>query len=203
MRRIEGREEFGSLLNELGLVGTGVEIGVFQGEFAEVLLRHWHGSQLVLVDPWRHLPEYLDSYNLPDAEMHRNYEITCRRLRRFDDRVIYLRSESGAVVEEFENDTFDFIYLDANHAYKAVAFDLAAWYPKLKRGGIMSGHDYFDAYADEDFEPILEDRRYDRAKLVSYGVKSAVDEFVSRRGIRLFLTRERLPSWYFQKPTDS
>ena len=48
-------------------------------------------------------------------------------------------------VDLFQNESLDFIYIDARHDYKAVWDDLEAWFPKLRKGGLFSGHDYVDA----------------------------------------------------------
>jgi len=56
-----------------------------------------------------------------------------------------------------EDETFDFIYIDACHLYESVLWDMEHYFPKLKKGGILGGHDYFDSHA--------------------FGVVKAVDEF--------------------------
>ena len=82
---------------------------------------------------------------------------------------------------------------------------MSCWYPKLKAGGVMSGHDYFDAIADAKFEPVHLDPQLliNKSELTSYGVKSAVDEFVTRLNCKLFVTQEEFPTWYFLKPKQS
>jgi hypothetical protein len=34
------------------------------------------------------------------------------------------------------------VYIDANHTHEEVKKDIQAWLPKIKKGGIISGHDY-------------------------------------------------------------
>jgi hypothetical protein len=102
-----------------------------------------------------------------------------------------------------DKESCDFVYIDGNHSYSHVKEDLRLWFPKVKRGGVFAGHDYFDAVADKDLEPIFCDG-VTPAKLTSYGAKSAVDEFAAKSGLELFLTREKLtrtqfPTWYFIK----
>ena len=41
-------------------------------------------------------------------------------------------------------------YIDANHHYKECLADIEAWYPKVRSGGIISGHDY--CRSDSDIE---------------------------------------------------
>lgn len=44
--------------------------------------------------------------------------------------------------KDFEDESIDFIFIDANHTYEFVKKDIAAYLPKMKKGGIMAGHDY-------------------------------------------------------------
>jgi hypothetical protein len=72
------------------------------------------------------------------------------------------------------------VYIDGDHSYKGCVADLRAYYPKIRPGGIFSGHDYLDGSLPEG----------------DFGVKKAVDEFVRRTQPRAFFTsREPWPSW--------
>lgn len=85
----------------------------------------------------------------------------------------------------FEDDYFDFIYIDADHTYEAVKSDLESWYPKLKKGGIMSGHDYVEVTTS-----------------VPFGVVQAVNEFLKKNNISnesFFLTSEQYASYFIIK----
>lgn len=201
---LRARRCFGSFLNKLELCGTGVELGVFEGEFAEQILSTWKGERLILVDAWRHLPAYLDSWNLPDEMMFKNYKKTVRRMARFGDRVQIVRASGRDAAHHIPDESLDFVYIDANHAYSAVISDLYDWYPKVRPGGILSGHDYFDARADAELEPMRWDAAtYHKDELTSYGVKSAVDEFVGNLKVTLEVTPEEFPTWLFVKPIST
>jgi hypothetical protein len=58
------------------------------------------------------------------------------------DMITIHQGDSAASADDFEDGSLDFIYIDAAHDYESVKKDLAAWFPKLKPGGIFSGHDY-------------------------------------------------------------
>jgi predicted O-methyltransferase YrrM len=55
-----------------------------------------------------------------------------------------IRKSSVDASLDFEDEFFDLIYIDADHKYKSVKEDIQSWYPKLKFGGIIAGHDYDD-----------------------------------------------------------
>ena len=42
----------------------------------------------------------------------------------------------------YEDEYFDFVFIDADHKYESVKQDIDDWYPKVKVGGILAGHDY-------------------------------------------------------------
>ncbi len=46
-------------------------------------------------------------------------------------------------LDDFEDNSLDFVYIDANHSFKFVAQDIDGWSRKVRTGGVISGHDYF------------------------------------------------------------
>lgn len=58
------------------------------------------------------------------------------------DRVHFIQGLSDQSAARFEDESVDLVFIDADHSEQAVAKDIEAWLPKLKPGGVMSGHDY-------------------------------------------------------------
>ncbi|MBI2949588.1 MAG: tetratricopeptide repeat protein, partial [Verrucomicrobia bacterium] len=88
--KLERRELLPLVLNELGLKGVGVEIGVKEGKFSERILRLWGGRVLYSVDPWREFAagEYIDVSNVPQHDQDALYLETIRRLMPFHRRSV-------------------------------------------------------------------------------------------------------------------
>ena len=185
---VANRGEIPSILNARGLVGEGAEIGVKEGQFSEYLLGHWQGKVLYSVDPWREFgqAEYHDADNVSQHEQDRNFEKTVRRLARFGDRSKALRATSAEAAKTIPDASLDFVYLDARHDYASVKEDIGLWYPKVKPGGVLAGHDYLDGQLGKTM----------------FGVKPAVDEFAAAEGLKVQATwREPVyKSWLVVKP---
>jgi Methyltransferase domain len=181
------------LLNRRGLDGTGAEIGVKRGIFSEQILSVWRGDRLISVDPWLEAPgeEYVDTSNVSQDRHDQFYEEAARRLERFGDRSEIWRMTSVEAAARIAQNSLDFVYLDARHDYASVEEDLAHWFPKVRPGGIVAGHDYLDG----------------QLAAGSFGVKSAVDEFFGRLGLAVSQTYGEPgppmgppPSWVVEIP---
>lgn len=183
---IKNREDFGLLLNGLGLLGEGAEIGVFHGSFSQMILNQWNGAKLWLVDAWQNQPEaeYDDGLNRM-YDLSEGYEITKSRVKSYRDRVGLIRKFSVEAAQDFKDWALDFAYIDANHSYDAVKADIEAWWPKVKPGGLLCGHDY-------GMGPGL----HDVSKLEK-GLVTAVLEFAIHNSLSIHGDRD---SWYIQKP---
>jgi predicted O-methyltransferase YrrM len=172
--KLEERYQFGLLLNKLGLTGNAVEIGVAQGNFSKALLSTWQGRKLYLIDPWEYMGEdYTDIFNISN-EQQEQVLVDCKEnLKGYEDRYEIIRATSEKAVMKFSDSFFDFVYIDANHAFKYAEEDIKLWYPKIKKGGILAGHDYVPDTIN---------------KYGSFGVKSAVDNFAKQYNYKVELT---------------
>jgi Methyltransferase domain len=172
------------LLNSLSLTGEAVEVGVLKGEFSERLLSRWQGKLLHAVDAWRSLPGYTDIANVSNEEHEANRVEAMKRLARFGSRCQIHRILSEEAASLFENGSLDFVYLDADHSFESVWQDLSVWYPKVRIGGILAGHDFLDGELPEG----------------NFGVESAVRMFQQIHQFELSATDDPpWRSWYFTK----
>ena len=53
-----------------------------------------------------------------------------------------VRLPSVDAAKTYANNSLDFVFIDADHEYESVKEDIKAWFPKVKVGGILAGHDY-------------------------------------------------------------
>lgn len=163
-------------------LSVGAEIGVERARFSEVLCTLNPSLKLYAVDPWRAYRGYRD--HVSQEKLDAFYAETIKRMSSHNCQIIRASSVDAAMM--FEDETLDFVYIDANHKYENVKEDIAAWFPKVRKGGILSGHDYI--------------RRKGQADL--YGVVEAVQEFVRENQIApLYIWRgDKSPSWMIIKP---
>ncbi len=60
----------------------------------------------------------------------------------YKDKITWIRKMSADAAEDIEDDSLDFVYIDANHRFDYVLQDIRTWFPKVKPGRVISGHDY-------------------------------------------------------------
>lgn len=132
-----GRDDLAVYFAEQGYT-QGVEVGTEYGEYAEVLCQANPQLHLTCVDPYTSYSDYRDHKS--QVKLDAMYEQAQRRLRPYN--VDFLRLFSTAAAASFKNESLDFVYLDGNHSLPYVIADLHAWTPKVRRGGIISGHDF-------------------------------------------------------------
>jgi len=192
------------LIKQLGTEfpnGIGVEIGSFKGEFAKEIMQVWSGN-LYMVDVWRGLgDEYLDSSN---HNIHTTaYADAMESIKGYENRSVMVRADSIQAAELFLDYSLDFVYIDANHAYDFVIKDIETWYPKVKKGGYVLGHDYIDLdwYSDPNFATNGKDKHIYSANHYHgvFGVNPAVDEFFNNHKYEVDITNEWFGTWVVKK----
>jgi hypothetical protein len=124
----KGRLMLPSLLADNSI---GLELGVAAGYFSDALLDSESISELYSLDAWG---DHHDSWE---------YVLACNRLSRHGTRSHVMRGYFDQFIHIFPEQYFDFIYFDAYaHNGQQDGHLFQQWYPKLKKGGLCSGHDY-------------------------------------------------------------
>lgn len=119
----------------------GAEIGVWRGEHAAALLERNPALELLLVDPYTPQPGYQERKNHP-AYLARAERMAKERLAPFGAAAIFVRAPSVEAAAAVDDQSLDFAFIDADHSYRATLEDLHTWAPKVRRGGLLCGHDY-------------------------------------------------------------
>lgn len=164
--------------------GVGVEIGVAEGNFAEVLLAR--AGRLHLIDPWERQsdPAYLaDPSNVDQAEADHRYATARTRFASASEagRVVIHRAYSDDVVQQFPDQSLDWVYVDGAHHFEACLADLRNYLPKIKPDGLLLGHDYASHSA---------------ARSMGFDVVEAVNQFVREEDVEMIvLTYEPYPTY--------
>jgi len=124
--------------------GTGkvcAEIGVYQGDFSQKILNQSSPSELWLVDPWEvqsgdYDHDWLNKTLTPAMYQH------VIKMFVHQPEVKIVRGYSKDMASTIPNDYFDWVYIDADHTWMGISTDVHAWWPKIKSGGWLCGHDF-------------------------------------------------------------
>jgi predicted O-methyltransferase YrrM len=142
--------------------GLAVEVGVFMGRSVTYLAEKVVGSgkkiTVYAVDAWYDHTIRVASENkwwegMSKLELEelvrREYKghmynafVDSIKVLGLDSIVKPVRKLSMAAAGDFADETIDFCFIDADHRFNGVVSDIRAWYPKVKTGGIIAGHDY-------------------------------------------------------------
>lgn len=139
-------------------IKVGAEIGVDAGRFSANLLVKSKIDLIYGIDCWLTRP-----YRYTEA---------VRRLAKYGNRCTLIHKTSEEAAVDFDDESLDFVYIDADHTYAATKQDIDLWWPKVKFGGVFSGHDYFVNTNSGDV-----------------GVVDAVEEFAEEHRQQIQLTR--------------
>lgn len=188
-----GRDQMAELFRELDFK-KGVEVGVFKGKYSEVLCKANPKAHIWGVDAWKldaH-PEGVFVNGEEQAYFDKCYQETLNRMKPYQNYTI-VKEYSMDALKHFEDQSLDFIYIDAGHDFMSFTEDLHWWLKKLKVGGIMSGHDY----ARYPFKKMIHVKRVLEAYVWSYRLMPL---FVIGAEAKLPNTiRDRYRSWMLVK----
>lgn len=123
--------------------GLFVEVGSWKGRSAAFLgveiINSGKPIKLYCVDTWKGSVEHKEMPCILNDSLYNEFIENTKSL---ESVIIPLKMASLAAAMHFEDNSIDFVFLDASHEYEDIKADIAAWYPKVKSGGIFAGHDY-------------------------------------------------------------
>jgi predicted O-methyltransferase YrrM len=130
---------YNTILNDLKDGDTIVEVGTYKGKsilyLAEGIQERKLKVRLYGVDSFVGESTVNETSDDIRNAYHRNIEP-------FKDKIITIERPSLEAVDTFADGSLAFVFIDAAHDYDNVKADILAWLPKVKKGGILAGHDY-------------------------------------------------------------
>ena len=140
MRDTTGTEGLLDLIKELGDNSnkTMIEIGSFVGESTVLFAQSF--KKVIAIDP------FLADYDPADPtsylfEFKNVYDTYLERTSPHSN-IETLTMTSDEASKVLNEETFDFVYIDGLHTYDGVKTDIINYLPKVKKGGVIGGHDY-------------------------------------------------------------
>lgn len=154
----------------------GAEIGVREGAFSEVLCKAMPGLDLTCIDPWD--INDIRSKRIGQEQQNIYYNTCIERLKPYN--VKFMKMSSMEAVRSIPDESLDFVYIDGSHEFDDIMRDIIEWSKKVRKDGIIAGHDYY---------------RFKNA-----GVVQAIDLYTYMHQINeWYLTDEKTPSFFWAK----
>src|SRR3989338_3480165 len=172
---ITGQKRREDFLNILPKNAVGAEIGVFKGEFSRHILEITKPRELHLVDLWWKIGEYFqwggtkeDKGRLKTRDAFMSAKENVREADPEKVSIFHV-GDDLEYLQRFPDGYFDWVYLDSSHKYEHTKKELELLRHKVRRGGLIAGHDWYKDPAH-----------------VHHGVYKAVAEFCARYKLRIF-----------------
>jgi predicted O-methyltransferase YrrM len=152
-----------------------VEVGTWLGKSAAYLAVEIANSNKKIkfdcVDLWENNQEYENESVVKENIFYETFLKNVEPIKNFLNPIKLPSLEAAKL---YEDNSLDFVFIDASHIYENVKNDIEAWYPKLKSKGILAGHDYDCG-----------------------DVRKAVEEFTSKNSYIVTINSEQC--WGFEK----
>lgn len=150
---VRARTDFPKLIDELGLK-VGVELGVNAGGYSDFLLKNSKLTKLYSIDAWNldtseTMAATFKAWTIKKGEVDEAEKTSRKVLGMHGDRSVVIKANSFDAAAQFEDNSIDFIFFDAGHRFSGFALDMVNWWPKVRMGGVIAGHDYWRRYRYE------------------------------------------------------
>jgi hypothetical protein len=157
----------------------GVEVGVRWGTFSKVMCEFNKNLVLKSVDPYNLVYQDMRS-NREGLRLQKKYFRAATNLLKPYPNCELVKKTSLEAVVDFPYESIDFVYIDGSHQFDYVMTDIIEWAKRVRKDGIISGHDYYH--------------------FIQGDVVRAVDNYALIHGVKkIYLTDERTPTWWFKR----
>lgn len=157
------------------------EIGVRDGRNFIRMIKH-DSILAVAVDAWRDDGILARNDNCYTQEELDNQYDKFKESVKDKPFVKIIRDYSFNAVKQFPNECFDFVYIDADHTFEGCYQDIIDWYPKVKKEGILCGHDYKAMRH-------IQSKKTGKILKLKYGVIEAVNKFAKEKNLEFFILK--------------
>ena len=160
------------------------EIGCWKGASTSFMAVEIANSEkdidFYCIDTWKGSTEHRDrdngAFDPMCFEQDGIFPIFMKNMEPVKDYIKPIQKSSLEASYDFPDDYFDFVFIDASHEYEHVKTDIENWFPKVKSGGVLAGHDYGWK-----------------------GVVDALKEFAEVKSLTVYELPHDGPSWLIQK----
>jgi predicted O-methyltransferase YrrM len=143
--KLEGWFDFPNLYHSLVKTHDNanfVEVGSWQGKSASFMaveiINQNKNIKLHCVDTWEGSIEHANDDIIKNQLL---YDTFLKNIEPVKSVINPIKMSSRDAARTFDDNSLDFVFIDAAHDYESVREDIYAWFPKLTPGGILAGHD--------------------------------------------------------------
>ena len=121
-----------------------VEVGCKEGRTTGHLLKSLPNATAIAIDPWMVQESSADK----TRETYKDWDFKkieadfWNNIGEGKPRCTMLRKTSVEAAKDLFDTQFDMVFIDALHDYESVKEDIAVWWPLVRKGGILAGHDF-------------------------------------------------------------
>lgn len=119
--------------------GSFLELGAWLGRSSAYLIDNAPNLNITIIDSWEGSDSELDT----NHKLVKTADIFSMFKKNMGDRKFnFFKGRAENLVDKFEDESFDTIFIDMDHSYDSVKRDIQLWLNKVKKGGILAGDDY-------------------------------------------------------------
>jgi hypothetical protein len=137
---------YSKMVEEHGDGANFVEVGTYLGKsisyLAVEIINSGKKIKLNAVDTWEGSPLEPLQQSQSDVINKTLYVNFLKNIEPVKEIINVVKSDSVKAADLYEDESVDFVFIDASHHYEFVKSDILAWYPKIKKNGYIGGHDY-------------------------------------------------------------